>query len=69
MCRERLSIARCATCRRLVCVECSVQIDPVRRMCVECVKLGAKPLMGPPPRGAAYLALRVVPSKRSQGIS
>ena len=69
LCGGRLSIARCAACGRLVCVECSVQLDPVRRMCAECVKRGARPLAGPPPRGAAHLALRVIPSKRSRGIS
>ncbi len=62
LCRERLSVARCDSCRRLVCVECSVQVDPVRRLCRECAARGATrpPWAGRPLGSAARLALRII---------
>jgi len=41
ICNKRPSIGYCSICGRLACDECLVQIDNVRRICVECLaKLG-----------------------------
>ena len=62
VCGERLSVARCDSCRRLVCIECSIQIDPVRRVCRECFASGAwkKERKVEPLGSAARLALRIL---------
>lgn len=61
VCGERLSVARCDSCRRLVCTECSMQIDPVRRVCKECLASGAwKKRKAKLLRSAARLALRIL---------
>ena len=36
ICKASLSVGRCSVCLRLVCVDCSIQLDPVRRVCREC---------------------------------
>jgi hypothetical protein len=37
ICGKRLAVGRCVFCKRLVCDKCSVQLDNVRRICVECL--------------------------------
>ncbi len=47
ICGKRLSIARCQVCLRLVCAKCSMQVDPVRRVCLDCYRSGRR--AGEPP--------------------
>lgn len=37
VCRERLAVASCEICGRPVCEECSVQLTPAIRVCVNCL--------------------------------
>ena len=48
LCGERLSVSTCAVCGRRVCEECSVQLDPVVRVCLECWRAGRRPERRPP---------------------
>ncbi|WP_167827902.1 hypothetical protein [Pyrolobus fumarii] len=48
MCGKRLAVGTCAVCSRLVCDECSIQYNPVVRICVECRSRGGKPPRKPP---------------------
>ncbi len=42
LCGERLAIAACPVCGRVVCDKCSVQLTPVVRLCRDCyTRLGA----------------------------
>lgn len=40
VCNSNLSLARCYSCGRTACVDCLVQLDSVRRVCVECMRSG-----------------------------
>lgn len=40
ICGTSLSVGRCNSCLRLVCINCSIQLDPVRRICRECMAKG-----------------------------
>lgn len=40
ICGERLAIGYCISCGRLGCDECLIQVDNVRRICVECAEQG-----------------------------
>jgi len=71
ICGRRLAVSTCPLCGRLMCVECSVQLDAPVRVCVECFRrnshLGRRGLLAllREPRGmdeAARLALRVIPT-------
>ncbi|WP_216475983.1 hypothetical protein [Caldisphaera lagunensis] len=41
ICNSRLSVTYCPYCGRLVCIEDSIQLDNVRRVCIDCYKKGA----------------------------
>ena len=57
-CSSRLSVGRCVSCGWLVCVECSVQVDPVRRLCRRCSRGAAARVRRP--REALALATKKV---------
>ncbi|MEB3774068.1 MAG: hypothetical protein GSR86_03980 [Desulfurococcales archaeon] len=38
LCGRRLSVTHCMICGRLACSDCLVQVDNVRRICVECAR-------------------------------
>ena len=40
ICRSELSITHCISCGRLGCHKCLIQLDNVRRVCIECVRRG-----------------------------
>lgn len=47
ICRSALSVRSCISCGRIICLQCSVQIDEVRYVCINCfIKLGRGKLKG-----------------------
>ncbi len=37
ICNQRLALSRCIICGRLICDKCSIQLDSVRRICLDCL--------------------------------
>lgn len=47
ICKSALSVRSCISCGRIICLQCSVQIDEVRYVCINCfIKLGRGKLKG-----------------------
>ena len=69
VCKRRLSLTHCMACGRLACSDCLVQVDNVRRICIECVRrlgverarrLPGKDMVIKYSRGARTLSIRYV---------
>jgi len=68
LCGKRLAIAACAICGRPVCEECSIQVNPVVRVCVECAEKYSIETRDWPPRDIVELELRKLSTRLEEFI-